>query len=582
MKDDPERPTSLNATFKAHNIIFQVGTPLSFALSDANKVAKDQQDEINAVNKYMIEILDMLVDVFVTEDNKIYKPLNGRILTENERLVGFINFWTEVKYNFAFFDQVPDIDWQDVLIEYLPKVRNATSNLEYYSVLQEVCALLHDGHTNIFMPSALQRLIGTPAVTITPIEDALYVTNVAIDLSEAIPLGSKLIQVDHVDAETYILAHVRPYISSSTDYIRRNTEAREVLVGTKTDSVWVEIKTPEGKLNQLTLSRYTADVQWALPRATWELSSFKRYGDIAYVALNSFDGDNIVEAFEGYLVDEPVNVNVGYNVQAGCDAKHKLFVNIDTGTVNDTHSLSPMALDAKALLGVGEMKTLTDKGFTTAKHLEICTNNGITPYSSPKVHSSQHNGLYPMVDFKYDTTKDTYTCPDGQILATNGTVYDKAGHKVKHYKNRPACKVCPVRHLCTVNKNGRFIERSIYQEALEENQKKVEENPGYYRLRQQITEHQFGTIKRQWGFTFTLMKGKQNVLSEVNLVMIWYNLKRLMTILGPEVFRNRLKELGFELSALFRAFFTHFGGLLFSGNLPVTYRTNNKTSPAIA
>ena len=77
-------------------------------------------------------------------------------------------------------------------------------------------------------------------------------------------------------------------------------------------------------------------------------------------------------------------VNVGYNIQAGCDAKHKLFVNNDTGTVNDTHALSPMAMDAKALLGVENMNALTDKGYTTAKHLEICTNNGITPYSSPR------------------------------------------------------------------------------------------------------------------------------------------------------------------------------------------------------
>ena len=244
-------------------------------------------------------------------------------------------------------------------------------------------------------------------------------------------------------------------------------------------------------------------------------------------------------------------VNVGYNVQAGCDAKHKLFVNNDTGTVNDTHALSPMALDAKELLGVESMHTLTDKGYTTAKHLEICTDNGITPYSSPKEHSSQHNGLYPMVDFKYNKEKDTYTCPAGKILATNGSVYNKAGHKVKHYKNRQACKSCHLRELCTKNKNGRFIERSIYQQALDDNKKRIGENPEYYRLRQQITEHQFGTLKRQWGFTYTLMKGKENVLSEVNLIMMCYNLRRLMSILDPKVLKNRLKELGHALEDLF-------------------------------
>src|SRR5690554_7877830 len=77
-------------------------------------------------------------------------------------------------------------------------------------------------------------------------------------------------------------------------------------------------------------------------------------------------------------------------------------------------------------------------------------------------HKSNQN------NHKYDKIKDTYTCPADQVLATNGSIYDKAGHMVKHYKNRKACTVCPVRHLCTTNKNGRFIERSIYQEALDE------------------------------------------------------------------------------------------------------------------
>ncbi|WP_157609262.1 transposase [Psychroflexus torquis] len=78
---------------------------------------------------------------------------------------------------------------------------------------------------------------------------------------------------------------------------------------------------------------------------------------------------------------------------------------------------------------------------------------------------------------------------------------------------------------------------------MEENKKRIEENPEYYRLRQQITEHQFGTLKRQWGFTHTLMKGKQNVLSEVNLIMICYNIKRLVSILDTKVLKDRLKRL---------------------------------------
>jgi hypothetical protein len=102
--------------------------------------------------------------------------------------------------------------------------------------------------------------------------------------------------------------------------------------------------------------------------------------------------------------------------------------------------------------------------------------------------------------------------------------------------------VC-VRHLCITNKNGRFIERSIHQEELENKAKRVHENPDYDRLRQQVREHQFGTLKRQWGFTYTLMRGKENVLSEVYLCFSVYNLLRTLNILGPAMLLARLKSL---------------------------------------
>jgi len=253
-------------------------------------------------------------------------------------------------------------------------------------------------------------------------------------------------------------------------------------------------------------------------------------------------------------------VNVGYNIQTGCDGKHKLFINNNTGAVNDTHALADMALDAKALPGVEKMNCLTDKGYTTGVHIDTCTKNNITTYSSPKAHSSQNNGLYNMNEFEYDAEQDTYTCPANQVLHSNGNICKKRKHRVKRYYTK-ACAGCSLKDKCTRNKHGRFIERSIYHEALEENEKRVNQNPEYYRQRQQITEHQFGTLKRQWGFTFTLMKGKEHVLTEVNLMMMCYNLKRLMSILGTNNLKQWLKGLYVYLSwnnKQFRAHLSHF------------------------
>lgn len=264
-------------------------------------------------------------------------------------------------------------------------------------------------------------------------------------------------------------------------------------------------------------------------------------------------------------------VNVGYNVQAGCDSKHKLFVNAQTGNVNDTNALADMAIEAKELLNVDRMQTLSDKGYTTGAEIARCSENNIVTYSSPKAHSSQKNGLYDMQDFEYDTKNDTYTCPAGQLLETNGSIYNKRNHRVKHYKTK-ACKGCPVRELCTTNKNGRFIERSIYQEELENNAQRVMENPEYYRLRQQVTEHQFGTLKRQWGFTHTMLRGKKHVLSEVYLCFSVYNLLRAFQVLGSKLLKERLRCLVLDLIALWSALEAIFIASFSVANKPIVFQ----------
>ena len=87
-----------------------------------------------------------------------------------------------------------------------------------------------------------------------------------------------------------------------------------------------------------------------------------------------------------------------------------------------------------------------------------------------------------------------------------------------------------------------MIDRSEYAGMIEANAKRVNENPDYYRKRQQITEHQFGTLKRQRGYTHTNLRGKEKVLGEVGLLFIGYNLTRCISILGLSHLIKALKE----------------------------------------
>jgi Transposase DDE domain len=87
----------------------------------------------------------------------------------------------------------------------------------------------------------------------------------------------------------------------------------------------------------------------------------------------------------------------------------------------------------------------------------------------------------------------------------------------------------------------RFIERTEYAQYVTSNNERVNTNPEYYRQRQQIIEHQFGTLKRHRHFDYTLMKGKPKVLGEVYLAFTTYNLGRSLSILGFSGLMERVK-----------------------------------------
>ena len=148
----------------------------------------------------------------------------------------------------------------------------------------------------------------------------------------------------------------------------------------------------------------------------------------------------------------------------------------------------------------------------------------------------------------YNTKKDFYTCPAGQQLNTNGNWWNKSlkngrkSYQVKHY-NTKACGACKLREQCTKNKLGRIIERTEYAQYVEANNQRVNKNPDYYKLRQQIIEHQFGTLKRHWFYDYTNVRGIENVLGETHLVFTAYNLMRCIQIVSFDEILRKLKRM---------------------------------------
>jgi radical SAM protein with 4Fe4S-binding SPASM domain len=249
--------------------------------------------------------------------------------------------------------------------------------------------------------------------------------------------------------------------------------------------------------------------------------------------ISSTDSDARALLVQGQVVE------ISFNMQAAVDAKHNLVVATHTINKNDRSALSAIAIEAKENLGIETYTALVDKGYHNGKQIEICKQANITTIvAQPEQGKSNENGTtkdYLVAQFQYDQDTDIYTCPQGETLKTTGSWHkkttDRDSYNFKKYRT-PKCKECPVKHLCTSRAGGREIDRSQYADAVEENNKRYHANAQLYRKRQEINEHIFGTIKRQWGYNHTNLTGLEKVNGEHSLIMLVYNIKRSINILG--------------------------------------------------
>ena len=266
-------------------------------------------------------------------------------------------------------------------------------------------------------------------------------------------------------------------------------------------------------------------------------------------------------------------LEVCYNIQTSVDDKHNLPIDFKTTNNNDTHALSNMTVRAKAILGNDEFFELADKGFHTGEEIRKCHEAGVeTLVAIPKkpVSSQAPDPTFNQDKFQYDKENDFYICPAGQKLRSNGTWYQNHPYKTKQYKTKACCD-CPLKEKCTTSKKGRLVERNENIEATQRNKKAIEQNKELYKRRQQIVEHPFGTIKRQWGFDYTLMKGKKKVDGEMGLIFIAYLFTRLRSILGLEGLQAaivRLLSRYFSFKSAQKQLIDHFRSLpaIFSQN----------------
>jgi transposase len=267
-----------------------------------------------------------------------------------------------------------------------------------------------------------------------------------------------------------------------------------------------------------------------------QLAQLKQSGETQYAEV---DPDARLLTKSGQSV-------AGYNVQIATDAKHKLMVHCDvTADGNDTQQLAPVAQEVKAILEVDTLEVVADAGYFNQEQIRQCLDAGITPYVPvPEHHGSKEGERLPRTAFTFEEDANRYLCPQGQYLQFRRAVKEGERTTFNYVSTAATCATCPLRARCLPAKTGyREIYRWEHEALLDTHRQRMKRaGRSMMRTRASMVEHPFGTLKRWCGWVHFLVRGKEKVSGEMNLLMLCYNLKRVMSIFGIDKFREMLKQ----------------------------------------
>ncbi|MDX9694175.1 MAG: S41 family peptidase [Bacteroidales bacterium] len=250
-------------------------------------------------------------------------------ISNNEKLFGLSLLWKEVSYNFAFFQQVPDLNWDSCYLATIPKVLETSNDWDYYLELQKFMSLLQDGHTRIFTPVQLRnKYFGTTNKQFTTklIEGKVVITRVLDDLlsNKGLKQGMEIVAINEMNPFAYAEKYVAPYVYASTPQDRQlQIFSQFLLSGSTTEPISIEFENFEGKRLKHKISREP----WIMEEEMLNGKPFEfrlLANNIGYLKINNFVAsenirNNFDSIYEKILLTDGLIIDVRENVGGATD-----------------------------------------------------------------------------------------------------------------------------------------------------------------------------------------------------------------------------------------------------------------------
>lgn len=130
------------------------------------------------------------------------------IISVEDRVIGLSTLWKEAEYNFAYWDELVDLDWDIAYQEFLPRIIATDNPRLYYEELQKFISLLKDGHTYVVMPEELCISYKIPIET--SYMNGKHLLTMVPKYSD-VKLFSEIIAINEIPIYTYLEEYVFPY-----------------------------------------------------------------------------------------------------------------------------------------------------------------------------------------------------------------------------------------------------------------------------------------------------------------------------------------------------------------------------------